>query len=117
MDAKAGYLATAAGIQRDNGIIYMWVMVSLVRARQFSMVVSVHSTPDFYDLVVWGSMLLYIHIKFTALIQMGSWDWHCGHMVKTTQKCKAHSQKFGSGIHHHPLYDELGDEHDSTIQD
>lgn len=56
MAAEAGYLATPAGILRDNGSIPR-VCVGLdgwflVRARLFSMVFSVHSTPDFYDLVM-----------------------------------------------------------------
>lgn len=50
--AKAGYLATAAGILRDNGGIAL--VCGVVSARHFSMVFSVHSLPDFYDLVVWG---------------------------------------------------------------
>lgn len=61
MASKAGYLATAAGILRDNGsipLLCVRVRVGLVRARHFSMVFSVHSTPDFYDFVVWGSALL-----------------------------------------------------------
>lgn len=56
-------------------------MVGLVRPRHFSMAFSVHSTPGFYDLVVWGSEMLplYIQIKFIAVIQMDSWDCHWGH--------------------------------------
>lgn len=62
MAAKAGYLATTVGIPWDNGSIWVCVrvMAGLVRARHFSVVFSVHSTlvSDFYDLVVWGSVLL-----------------------------------------------------------
>lgn len=95
MAAEAGYLATPAGILRDNGSIPR-VCVGLdgwflVRARLFSMVFSVHSTPDFYDLVMWGSAPL--PFIFTLNLQL-QYKWTAGIDTVVTHEKKRDQDPF-----------------------
>lgn len=113
MAAEAGYLATAVGILQDNGSMRECVRaeVGVRRARHFSLVFSVHSTRLLWPFHVgFRAAAFYIHIKFTALIQMDRWDWQHGHTAPKTTTLPIH-KKVHSGSHHQLIYGELG-EHD-----